>query len=248
VRAARRVGPDGQLVFDLVAEVTQRRTVRNAGSDEEFDFYGGATIIIDPAGKIRYSISKSVLNVQRLDRQRTFMRYNGQSYWTLDGDRRKPVASPFRIVHDSGARRAPPRQSGAATTTGEWSAPLIEAAGLLAEQRSSPLEQRMWSIVEERMTVWSAKGYRMDPDASEQLRQCLHEGVTIMEREAAALRRASGRGTGPVSIAEAERNVVVFVDAAYEEAGETRVVTVRIIDRIRQRFCPLPPFCYTSYE
>jgi hypothetical protein len=72
VRSSRRVGPDGQVVFDLVAEVTQRRWVRNGGS-APFEFYGGATLLIGPAGEIRYVISKNVLSDERLERQRPFL-------------------------------------------------------------------------------------------------------------------------------------------------------------------------------
>jgi hypothetical protein len=64
------VGPDGQVVFDLIAEVTQTRKVRRRGGDRGFDFLGGATVVIGPDGHIRYVVSKSVLNEERLARQR----------------------------------------------------------------------------------------------------------------------------------------------------------------------------------
>ncbi len=81
IRSSRRVGPDGQVVFDLVAEITQRRHVRLKGKDEPFDFYGGATIIIDPRGALRYVISKKVTNETRLKKQIAFMRQRGKTPW-----------------------------------------------------------------------------------------------------------------------------------------------------------------------
>jgi hypothetical protein len=64
IRTSRRVGPDGQIIFDLVAEVTQRRVVRRGG--RELHYYGGATVILGPQGEVRYVISKSVMNEERL--------------------------------------------------------------------------------------------------------------------------------------------------------------------------------------
>jgi hypothetical protein len=68
IRSARRVGPNGQIVFDLIAEVTQRRTASGNNGRAECDYYGGATVILGPDEKIRYAISKSVLGKERRDR------------------------------------------------------------------------------------------------------------------------------------------------------------------------------------
>jgi hypothetical protein len=73
IRSSRRVGPSGQVVFDIVAEVTQRRMARVQGSDDACNFYGGATVIIDPKGGIRYVMKKNVLNNQRLQQQIDFL-------------------------------------------------------------------------------------------------------------------------------------------------------------------------------
>lgn len=80
IRSSRRIGPSGQVLFDLVAEVTQ---VRHAGSGAKapekedlvgvFNFYGGATVIIDPNGRIRYAMTKSVTRQKRLEEQRDFL-------------------------------------------------------------------------------------------------------------------------------------------------------------------------------
>lgn len=97
VRSSRRVGPDGQVVFDLVAEVTQRREVPDP--DGAFDFYGGATVILDPGGRVRFVVSKSVLNDERVERQREFLRGAGAQYWTRQAGRRAPRTAPFRLAH-----------------------------------------------------------------------------------------------------------------------------------------------------
>ena len=69
VRCARRVGPDGQLAFDLVAEVSQKRKVPGGGGYPGFDFYGGATIIFGSRGEVRYVVSKGITNNDRLTKQ-----------------------------------------------------------------------------------------------------------------------------------------------------------------------------------
>ncbi len=63
IRTMRRIGPDDSLAFDIVAEVTQRRRVGKGRW-----FYGGATIIVDSRGVIRYAIGKSVLSKRRQKR------------------------------------------------------------------------------------------------------------------------------------------------------------------------------------
>ena len=73
VRSSRRIGPSGQVVFDVVAEVTQRRLARVKGKDAVCSFYGGATIIIDPRGMIRYVMRKGVTNNRRLSEQIRFL-------------------------------------------------------------------------------------------------------------------------------------------------------------------------------
>lgn len=103
VRSSRRAGPDGQVVFDLVAEVTQRRHVRHRG--EEFDLFGGATVILGPRGEVRYVIAKNVLNEERLERSHAFIRGVGRErYWTrLPGGHWQPAPQLFRMLHDGGA-------------------------------------------------------------------------------------------------------------------------------------------------
>ncbi|MGE0680430.1 MAG: peptidase M4 [Candidatus Binatia bacterium] len=99
IRSSRRIGPDGQVLFDLVAEVTQRRVVRDRKSGEEFEYYGGATLILGPKGEIRYGIVKNVLNEERLNRQRDFMQRAGRRFWREENGKKTPVAQLFRLVH-----------------------------------------------------------------------------------------------------------------------------------------------------
>jgi hypothetical protein len=106
IRSSRRVGPDGQVVFDLVAEVTQRRFVHRPGSDSKFEFYGGSTVIIDPKGKIRYVISKSVANEERLKSQQAFMADRGKDFWNItSGDVSKPKIHFFKLLHSTDGPR-----------------------------------------------------------------------------------------------------------------------------------------------
>ena len=73
IRSSRRVGPSGQVVFDIVAEVTQKRKAKFEKTKEECTFYGGSTVIIDPDGRIRYVVDKSVTNRVRLKNQKRFL-------------------------------------------------------------------------------------------------------------------------------------------------------------------------------
>jgi hypothetical protein len=64
VRSLRRIGPDKQISFELVAEIVQRRWIEGS-TGELSEFYGGSTIIIGPDGQIRYLIGKSISDAQR---------------------------------------------------------------------------------------------------------------------------------------------------------------------------------------
>lgn len=83
VRSVRRVGPDGQLAFDLVAEVSQCRHVPGGGGYPAFDFFGGATIIFGSRGEVRYIIRKSILDRTRLLAQRERAATEGAEVFAL---------------------------------------------------------------------------------------------------------------------------------------------------------------------
>lgn len=95
VRSCRRVGPDGQVVFDLVAEVTQRRVVRT--SDGNFAVYGGATMLVGPKGDVRYVIAKNIRNEERAARQREFAMGPGREFHR--GNVEEARRNMFRLLH-----------------------------------------------------------------------------------------------------------------------------------------------------
>jgi predicted chitinase len=81
IRSSRRVGPSGQVVFDLVGEITQRRVTQAREDSAGFEFFGGATVILDPKGNVRFVMRKSVLDSTRLRRQREFVKGDGRVYF-----------------------------------------------------------------------------------------------------------------------------------------------------------------------
>ena len=85
IRTSRRVGPDGQVLFDLVAEITQRRRVDDGATGVASKFFGGCTVILGPEGEIRYIISKNVNNKDRLARQLDYQRSQSQYWSAADG-------------------------------------------------------------------------------------------------------------------------------------------------------------------
>lgn len=98
IRSSRRIGPDGQVAFDLVAEVTQRQAVLHRG--RPMPFLGGATVIIGPHGEVRYVISKSVMSTIRIGDQSAFIdSASGQAFWETTRSGMRPNPQMFRIVH-----------------------------------------------------------------------------------------------------------------------------------------------------
>jgi hypothetical protein len=100
IRSSRRVGPDGQIVFDLVAEVTQLCTT-TLGT-ERFQYHGGSTIILGPMGEVRYVILKSVVGANRLERRRKFLdSAAGKNYWQRVDGWYRPKKRLFKLLHGS---------------------------------------------------------------------------------------------------------------------------------------------------
>jgi hypothetical protein len=97
VRCARRVAPDGRIVFDLVAEVLQSGTVRLKG--ELFDFSGGCTMVIDPEGAVRYVIHRRLDSVERQARQLAALRGRLKRYWKKEKGRYVPHPGMLRLLH-----------------------------------------------------------------------------------------------------------------------------------------------------
>jgi hypothetical protein len=102
VRTTRRVGPDGQILFDLVAEVTQRRMVVDPETGARAKFVGGSTIVIGPRGEIRYVISKSIRQQARIDQQFAFQKQS--PFWNGDTGQFRQSGYPLQLVHRGGKR------------------------------------------------------------------------------------------------------------------------------------------------
>jgi hypothetical protein len=82
IRTSRRVGPDGEVLFDLVAEITQQRLVTDPETGMQAKFYGGSTVIVGPLGDIRYVIAKNISDEQRLTEQLDYQRTT--RFWKQD--------------------------------------------------------------------------------------------------------------------------------------------------------------------
>jgi len=68
LRPLRRVSSEGDVRFDLVAEIVQKRKVREGW------FLGGATVVVSSAGEVRYAIAKHIDSARRLKAQREWLR------------------------------------------------------------------------------------------------------------------------------------------------------------------------------
>lgn len=91
IRPTRRIGPKGQLDYDLVAQVVQSRSVR-LPSGGEFLFWGGATLHFDAEGVLSLAISRRVDHVERQSDQARWVAQG--RYWTDDGSGlRRPLTT-----------------------------------------------------------------------------------------------------------------------------------------------------------
>ena len=97
VRVTRRAAPDGRVLFDLIAEVTQSCTVDRDG--ELFDVNGGCTVVIDPEGDVRYSIFKKLDSEKRQARQHAAMRGPLKRFWKKTGRRFQLQPHVLRRLH-----------------------------------------------------------------------------------------------------------------------------------------------------
>lgn len=114
VRIARRQGPDGQVLQQLIIQATQRRRgfydperqkQADAGTltdQEDFVFRGGATIIVDlNDGRVRRIIRSRIDDNKRLARQRGFL-LGDPSAFTFAGRSDPAAAEPFAFIHGLG--------------------------------------------------------------------------------------------------------------------------------------------------
>jgi len=113
VRVARRAAPDGRVVFDLIAEVTQSCTVSREGT--VFDMNGGCTLVIDPQGTIRYAIYKRFDSATRPARQHAAITGPLARFWSKKGRHLTLRPEMLRRLHGlretaSGGRHATTRR------------------------------------------------------------------------------------------------------------------------------------------
>jgi hypothetical protein len=100
IRSARRIGPDGQVVFDLIAEVIQRRLLRDGS--RTFPVWGGSTIVLGPEGEFRYVIGKGTASPERSRVQANFMSSPlGRRYWNEGEATMAPVGEVLQMLHGS---------------------------------------------------------------------------------------------------------------------------------------------------
>ncbi|HSK80969.1 MAG TPA: hypothetical protein VLQ45_31240 [Thermoanaerobaculia bacterium] len=118
LRPARRIGPDGQSIVELIVEVTQRFPIYHRkgkyipervfepekGKDADLWFRGGCTILINPAPearRVRYAIVKSIKNTARYNRQVEYQDKSGGSlratYFGVS--RRTEDTEAFAMLH-----------------------------------------------------------------------------------------------------------------------------------------------------
>jgi hypothetical protein len=97
IRVARRAAPDGRVVFDLVAEVTQACTVVRNGT--YFDMTGGCTLIVDPQGQVRYVIYKRLDSDSRRERQHDAIKGPLARFWRKSGRKYSLLPEMLRRLH-----------------------------------------------------------------------------------------------------------------------------------------------------
>jgi hypothetical protein len=106
VLPAQRIGPDGDLLNQLLVTITQQRKVPLDPSNPKspmIPFRGGCTLILDlDTHQLRYRIVKPIEDAVRLERQREYMIENVQgslraTYFAPFKD--KTLSQPFALLH-----------------------------------------------------------------------------------------------------------------------------------------------------
>jgi hypothetical protein len=103
VRSARRAGPDGQIVFELVAEVTRCRRPR-ACRHHRIRFLRRQHRDPRPDGSSRYVIRKALTANDRLQKQRDALGQDARFWGPGPGEKMYPETNTFRMLHDPRAR------------------------------------------------------------------------------------------------------------------------------------------------
>lgn len=95
IRSSRRIGQGGEVSFDVIAQVLQKRQVDVEG--RTLRFYGGSTIVIGPAGELRYVIAKNIESRRRLERMMHYAATPaGRDLWTAVLNKQ---GTAFRMMH-----------------------------------------------------------------------------------------------------------------------------------------------------
>jgi hypothetical protein len=98
IRRVRRIGPDGNLNRDYVAEIVQRRRSRGRW------VYGGSTVILDVDGVIRYIIVKHIKSRRREADLHNYLARSARAYRAMFDDDERFLTLRLRQLHK--ARRA----------------------------------------------------------------------------------------------------------------------------------------------
>lgn len=119
LRPARRIGPDGQQIVELIVEITQRAPCRfregkvvmertwlsGHAKDADMWFRGGCTLLIDPRSAcVRYVIRKHINSRRRLERQAGFVQRRGGSLKAtyFGASSRIEETEAFAMLHRNG--------------------------------------------------------------------------------------------------------------------------------------------------
>ncbi len=107
-RPARRAGPDGDMLQQIVITITQRRRLpiddkRDVSDENSFTFRGGCTVILDlDTLELQYAIRKRLTSKSRIERQRAFLQGSvGASLRAtyFSDPLRDQNAEPFAFLH-----------------------------------------------------------------------------------------------------------------------------------------------------
>jgi hypothetical protein len=102
VRTARRAGAGGRIVFEIVADVTQRRTLRASDEGPALEVMGGATIIAGPTGELRWIVARSLLDEERLARHRAWAQGDGaRGYGVGEDGVLRAVGEETRVTEEA---------------------------------------------------------------------------------------------------------------------------------------------------
>jgi len=125
IRPVRRMGPDGQLLTDILIELTQEmpgyldedfetawewavkkkpKKKKPKGKEPDFTFRGGSTVLVDQrSGEIRHCVYRRIHDPRRYERQREFLGGDeldpGLRAIFFGESHRDPAAEVFALMH-----------------------------------------------------------------------------------------------------------------------------------------------------